>query len=230
MAGILVGILWLGWKQENSIVTLTLYDYTAAPSPRRARIFLAEKGIDYQNVQVDLGTKAQLEPEFRAINPRCTVPALKLEDGTVLAENLAIAAYLEAAFPEPPLMGTTAVEKARVLEWNSRVETEGLMAVAEALRNSAPRMKDRALTGPRDFAQIPELAERGRARYTAFLQDLNQALDGREFLAIDSFSLADITAYVVVDFGAWIKIKPSEDQVHLTRWFDSVAARSSAKA
>jgi glutathione S-transferase len=209
-------------------MTLVLYDYKPAPSPRRARIFLAEKGIDYECVQVDLGTRAQLEPEFRAINPRCTVPALKLEDGSVLAENLAIAAYLDATFPEPPLMGATPLDRARVLECNARLEAEGLMAIAEALRNSAPRMKGRALTGAHDYDQIPELAERGRARYRHFLDDLDTSLEGRDFVVLDGFTFADITAFVVVDFGRWIKIEPEERHANVRRWFEATAQRPSA--
>ena len=143
---------------------MKFYDYCAAPSPRRARIFMAEKGIEIETEQVDLGVKAQFEPAYRAVNPRCTVPALVLDDGTVLSDNTSIARYLEEAFPDPPLLGTTPVEKALVAEWMSRAEGEGLLGVAEALRNRSEFFKDSSITGPDRYAQVPELVERGRAR------------------------------------------------------------------
>lgn len=209
---------------------LTLYDFTAAPSPRRARIFLAEKGIEVDIVQVDLASGAQLSDEYRAINPQCTVPALKLEDGTILTENLGIAAYAEAVKPEPPLLGSTPVEKGLVAGWNAQIEGGGLMAVAEVLRNTSPHMKGRALTGPHNYDQIPALAERGAVRLANFFDTLNKRLSGRQFIAIESFSLADITALVLVDFAKWVKIEPQDHHTDLKRWHAEVSARPSAKA
>lgn len=211
-------------------MTITLYDCATAPSPRRTRILLAEKGIEYDVVQVDLATKEQLGDAYRAINPRCTVPALRTDDGALLTENTAIALYLESVAPEPPLFGSGSLEQAQVVEWNARIESEGLMAVADVLRNSSPHMKDRALTGPLDIEQIPELAERGRKRLRYFFDTLNDRLENRDFIAIDSFSFADITAFVVVDFARWVKEKPGEQHQDLVRWFESVAARPSASA
>ena len=209
---------------------LTFYDYKAAPSPRRARIFLAEKGIEYDCNQVDLRSGEQMGEKFRTINPRCTVPALVTEDGQVIAENVAIAAYLEERFPEPPLLGRDASEKARISEWNWRCEAEGLMAVAEILRNSSPHMKGRAMTGKHNIEQIPELADRGRQRLAYFFEDLDQHLSGNQFLAGDSYSIADITALVCVDFSAWVKASPGESLENLHRWHKSVSARPSASA
>ncbi len=211
-------------------MAMTLYDFTLAPSPRRTRILLAEKGIAVDNVQVDLTKGEQLTPEFRAINPCCTVPALKLEDGTVLTQNVAIASYLEDIHPDPPMLGTTPVERAVVMDWNARVEFEGLMAVAEVLRNRSKAMQGRALTGPDDYAQIPELAERGRARLKRFFATLDEALGGREFLATERYSFADITAFVVVDFAKWVKAEPEEGHLNLRRWFAACATRPSAQA
>jgi glutathione S-transferase len=208
-------------------MSLTFYDCPTAPSPRRARILLAEKNVPHTTVNIDLKTGEQLSDAFRAINPACTVPALKMEDGTVLTENAGIAAYLEAAFPTPALLGSTPEEKGLVASWNAIIEFEGLIAAAEALRNSSPGMKGRAITGPDNYAQIPELAERGRARLQKFLDKLDARLEGREFIAIDSFSNADITALVVVDFAAWIKIKPQEQHKNLNRWRAAMHARPS---
>lgn len=204
---------------------ITLYDCATAPSPRRARILLAEKGVAHATVAVDLARGEQLGEAFRAVNPQCTVPALVLEDGLVLTDNAAIAAYAEARWPEPALMGRSPAERAEVASWQSRVEFEGLMAVAEALRNGSPAMANRALPGPRDYPQIPALAERGRERVTHFLETLEQRLQGRETIAGDGFSLADITAVVTVDFARIVRIKPGEQHPNLRRWREAMAAR-----
>lgn len=197
---------------------ITLYDCATAPSPRRARIFLAEKGIAHDTVQVDLRSGEQLGEAFRRINPQCTVPALVTEEGAVLTDNAGIAAYLEARYPEPPLLGRLPLEKAEIAAWQWRIEFEGLMAIAEALRNSSPAMAGRALPGPVDYAQIPALAERGLARLQHFLGTLNAHLEGRDFIAAGQFSVADITAVVAVDFARVVKVKPGEQHPHLLRW------------
>ena len=205
----------------------TLYDFAAAPSPRRARILLAEKGVAHDTVQVDLRHGEQLAPAYRLINPQCTVPALRADDGLLLTDNAAIAAYLEARFPEPALMGATPAEKADIASWNWRVEFEGLLAIAEALRNSSPAMANRALPGPQDYPQIPALAERGVARVHQLLVTLNRQLDGREFVAAGRFSLADITAVVAVDFARVVKVRPGDAHPHLLRWRERMATRPS---
>ena len=208
-------------------MALTFYDCSTAPSPRRARIFLAEKNIPHTTVNIDMMKAEQLSDEFRAINPACTIPALKLEDETVLTENAGIAAYLETAFPEPALLGTTPTEKGLVANWNAKMEFEGLTAVAEALRNSSPAMKDRAITGPDNYPQIPELAERGKRRLERFLDTLDARLEGRDYIALDTFSVADITAIVVVDFARVVKIKPQEHHTNLNRWRAAMHSRPS---
>ena len=204
---------------------ITLYDCSTAPSPRRARILLAEKGLPHATVQVDLRSGEQLSQAFRAINPQCTVPALRTEDGALLTDNAAIAAYLEARYPQPPLLGVTALDKAEIAGWQWRVEFEGLLAIAEALRNSVPAMANRALPGPVDYAQIPELAQRGIARVHHFLALLNQRLDGRDFIAAGQFSIVDITAVVAVDFARVLRIKPGDAHPHLLRWRAAMAQR-----
>jgi glutathione S-transferase len=204
---------------------ITLYDCTTAPSPRRARILLAEKGIQHETVMVDLRTGEQMSEAFRAINPQCTVPALRTEEGAVLTDNAGIAAYLEAKFPEPPMLGRTPLEKAQVASWNWRVEFEGLLAIAEALRNSSPAMVNRALPGPNDYPQIPELAQRGLARVQQFFVMLDTHLANSEFVGGDKFSIADITAVVGVDFARVVKVKPTEQHPHLQRWRAAMAQR-----
>jgi len=206
---------------------ITLYDCATAPSPRRARILLAEKGVAHETVQVDLRNGEQLSDAYRKVNPQCTVPALRTDEGQVLADNAAITAYLEARFLQPPLLGATPQEKAEIASWNWRIEFEGLLAIAEALRNSSPAMANRALTGPVDYAQIPELAQRGLARVQQFFLTLNDRLADRDFVATDRFSIADITAVVAVDFARVVKVKPGEQHPHLQRWRAAMAQRPS---
>ena len=204
---------------------ITLYDCSTAPSPRRARILLAEKGIRHETVQVDLRNGEQLGEAYRKINPQCTVPALRTEEGAILADNAAITAWAEARYPDPPILGTTPLEKAEIASWNWRVEFEGLLAIAEAMRNTAPAMANRALAGPADYAQIPELGRRGLERLQRFLVVLNDRLDGRDYIAGDRFSVADITAVVAVDFARVVKVKPGEQHPHLLRWRAKIGER-----
>ena len=206
---------------------ITLYDCATAPSPRRARILLAEKGVVHETVQIDLRSGEQFGEAYRQVNPQCTVPALRTDEGTVLTDNAAITAYVEARFPDPPLLGDMPQAKAEIASWNWRIEFEGLLAIAEALRNSTPAMANRALPGPADYPQIPELAQRGLARVQQFFVDLNARLAARDFIAADRFSIADITAVVTVDFARVVKVKPGEQHPHLLRWRAGMAKRSS---
>lgn len=204
---------------------ITLYDCATAPSPRRARIFLAEKDVPFETVQVDLRNAEQMGDAFRQINPQCTVPALRTEEGSLLSDNAAIAAYLEARYPEPPLLGRSPQDKAEIASWQWRVEFEGLLAIADAFRNSSPAMVNRALPGPVDYPQIPELAQRGSARVLAFFAALNTQLQHNAFIAAQQFSVADITAVVAVDFARVIRLKPDERFPHLLRWRAAMAQR-----
>jgi glutathione S-transferase len=204
---------------------ITLYDCSTAPSPRRARILLAEKGVAHETVQVDLRHGEQLGDAFRQINPRCTVPVLRTEEGLLLTDNAGIAAYVEARYPEPPLLGITPAEKAEIASWHWRIEFEGLMAIAEALRNGSPAMANRALPGPVDYAQIPELAQRGLARVQQFFVTLNERLANRDFVATERLSIADIAAVVAVDFARVVKVKAGEQHPHLLRWRAALAQR-----
>ncbi len=155
---------------------MKFYDCKTAPSPRRVRIFLAEKGIELATVEVDLGGGEQFSAAFRRINPDCVVPVLELDDGCYLSEVLAICAYLEDRYPEPALIGNDTYTRAAALMWNAKVEQQGLAAVAEAFRNSTKGLVNNALTGADQYPQIPALAERGRARCEKFLQRLDGQL------------------------------------------------------
>ena len=206
---------------------LTLYDCATAPSPRRARILLAEMGVAHETVEIDLRRGEQLGEAYRQVNPQCTVPALRTDDGLLLTDNAAITAYLDARFPQPALLGDTPAQRAEIASWNWRVEFEGLLAIAEALRNSAPAMANRALPGPVDYPQIPALAQRGLARVQQFFVMLDERLAGRDFIAADRFSIADITAVVAVDFARVVKVKPGDQHPQLQRWRAAMALRPS---
>ena len=209
---------------------MKLYDFSMAPNPRRARIFMAEKGLEVETVQIDMMKGEQLSEDYRSINPRCTIPSLELDDGTVLTENTAIANYLEALQPDPPLMGRNEVERALVVEWNAIVERDGIGSLADAFRNTNPAFEGRATVGPENYAQIPELAERGRARALIFFKMLDKQLEGREYIATGDFSLADITALVATDFARMAGVEVPEEHAHVHDWHTRVSARASAKA
>src|SRR6267378_8371330 len=144
--------------------TLKLYHSPASPNSRRVRIFLAEKGLSIPVVAVDLGKGEQHSQAYRAINPRRVVPTLVLEDGTAIGEVPAICRYIEDIRPAPPLFGVSATDKALVTMWERRVDQEGFAFVMEAIRNKVPGLKGRAIAGPHNYEQIPELVERSMLR------------------------------------------------------------------
>ena len=209
---------------------LKLYDYPGAPNPRRARMIIAEKGIDIPKVTVNLFRMEQLSPEFLAINPQGTVPVLETDDGTYLTETVAICRYLEELQPEPPLMGSSAIEKALVLNWNNIVEQSGMISIAETLRNWSPGFRNRAFPGSTDYPQMPELIDRGRKRTEQFFDQIETRLQQSTYLAGDNFSLADISLLAITDFAGWVEIKPTETRPALSLWHEAVSARPSSSA
>jgi glutathione S-transferase len=209
---------------------MKFYDCSTAPSPRRVRIFLAEKGISVPTVQVDLRNGEQFSPAFRAINPDATVPVLELDNGTRIADAIGICVYFEATHPQPPLMGASAEEKAVITERQRLAERNGFYAVMEAFRNSTPGLKGRGLPGPDNYEQIPALAERGRARVMRFFNEMDTYLAQHPFVAGPRYSIADITALVTVDFARWAKLTIPDECSHLRRWHTEISARPSARA
>ena len=208
---------------------MKLFDCKTAPSPRRVRIFIAEKSIAVETILVDLRSKEQLGVEFKTINPHCTVPVLELDDGARLTTTAGIWRYLEATYPDPPLMGETPQQRGVIADLQWHIEMNGFMAMAEFLRNSAPAMKGRALTGPHDYDQIPELADRGKLRVQRFLEEIDQVIGDKPYVAGDRFSVADIDLLVLIDFSAWRKLSLPAGATNARRWYEAVRARPSAQ-
>lgn len=202
---------------------MKLYDAKAAPNPRRVRIFLAEKGLEIPTVQVDLAAGENRKPPFIDKNPMAGVPVLELDDGTWLAESVAICRYLEGLHPEPSLMGRDAREQGWIEMWNRRMESEVLIPIAQVFRNSHEFFKGR-------IQQVPAYGEACRAVATKRLEWLDQELAHRSFIAGEDYSIADTTALCGIDFGRVSGIKIAPDQKNLTRWHEAVSARASAKA
>jgi glutathione S-transferase len=201
-----------------------LYDGGRAPNPRRTRIFLAEKGLKLPTQQVDLGSLEQMKSGYAAINPLKRVPALVLDDGTVLTESVAICRYFEALHPEPPLFGRGALGVARVEMWNRRLELNLLFAVAHVFRHTHPAMK------PMEVPQVPAWAEANKPRILDFLGIVNRELENNRFITGDAFTIADITGLVALDFMKPAKLSVPDDLAHVRRWHAELSARPSAAA
>jgi len=202
---------------------LKLYDYKSAPNPRRVRIFLAEKGLEVPMVQVDIPTAENRKPPYTDKNPMGGVPMLELDDGTYIAESVAICRYFEAAHPNPPLMGRDAKDQAVVEMWNRRMELNFALPVMNAFRHTHEFFKNR-------IEQVPDFGHSQKRGALQQMEWLDTVLADREFIAGSSYTIADITALVGVDFGRISDIRIGEGQQNLKRWYDGVAARPSSKA
>ncbi len=209
---------------------MLLYDYSA-PSPRRVRILIAEKNLSIPRQTVDLAKQEQFSPEYRAKNPRCTVPTLELDDGSCLWDTLAICEYLEALYPQIPMFGSNALEHARVVMWYQRIEFEAFSSAADVLRNASRNFKDHSLTGPGVTPQIPALIERGRERVEHFYQIINEHVKATPFVAGNFFSLADIQLLCMLDFATgWGRMPIPPGCEALNDWHKKTGTRPSAKA
>jgi len=203
---------------------MKLYDSRLAPNPRRTRIFLAEKGLTIPTEQVDMVAMQHKTPEYTAINPLQRMPALVLDDGTILTESIAICRYFEMLHPDPPLFGVGPKDAAIVEMWNRRAEINFLANVAAVFRHTHPAMKDL------EVPQVPAWAEANRPRVTGFLELMDHELASREFIAGDRYTVADITMQVAVDFMKPSRLTMPERASNVKRWHAAVSARPSAKA
>jgi glutathione S-transferase len=200
-----------------------LYDYTLAPSPRRVRIFLAEKGISIPLEQVDIMRNASRTPEFYGRNPMGSLPILGLDDGSYLSESVAICRYFEEIRPQPPLFGVGAKERALVEMWNRRVELSIFAPVGHVWSHLSPVSVGRG-------RRIPEFGEIQRKAALAGFAMLDAGLGRSEFIAGARFSIADITTLCMVDFANTVDIGIEAGQTNLARWYNAVASRPSATA
>ena len=203
---------------------MKLYDSKGAPNPRRTRIFLAEKGITLPTEQVDIMTMQHKTPEYAAINPLQRMPALVLDDGTIITESVAICRYFEIQQPDPPLFGVGAKEIALVEMWNRRADINYFANVAAVFRHLHPAMKEL------EVPQVPAYAEAMRPRAIWFLEMLDRELASREFIASEHYSVADITALVAVDFMKPARLVMPDGLTNVKRWHAGVSARPSARA
>ena len=202
---------------------MNIYDTKTAPTPRRVRIFLAEKGIDIEYVQVDLAKGENLSPEMRAKNPIGKIPVLELDDGTCIGESDAICLYFEALQPEPPLMGVTPLEKGVIAMWQRQIEMCLFNQVGMCFQHTTGYFKDR-------MTPVPEFGKVSGINANKYLSVLDKRLAENEFMAGDKFSIADITALCAIDFGRVVELRIGEDQVNLQRWYDQINSRPSVKA
>ncbi|MFN2288580.1 MAG: glutathione S-transferase family protein [Chromatocurvus sp.] len=199
-----------------------LYTYDPAPNPRRLGLFLAWKDIDIDTTQVDLMHLEQLDEAYQRVNPSGTVPALVLDDGTLMTEVIAICDYLESLYPQKPLLGTTPLLRAQVLGWDHQIYMNAFSAVAEILRNGNANFADRALPGPTRVPQIPALVDRGRERLRRGWQTYDDVFSERDFLVGDALTLADIDLLVCSEFAGWVKESIPDSCGALLAWRDRV--------
>lgn len=201
---------------------MQLIDQPFAPNPRRVNIFLAEKGIEIPTRVLKIPEKEHLTDEIKALNPNQTLPILILDDGTAISESIAICRYFEELQPDPPLMGTTPLEKATIEMWQRRMEFNLLSSAAAVFRHSHPAMAEL------EVPQIKEWSEANRPRALKGLEMLDAQLAKHAYVAGDSFSIADITALVGVDFSRMGRIEVPESLTNLSRWRAEVNSRPSA--
>jgi len=205
-------------------MVMKLYDGGRAPNPRRVRIFLAEKGIAIPTEPLDLMALQHRTDAYAAINPMQRVPTLVLDDGTAIAESVAICRYFEALHPEPPLFGRGPLDSALVEMWNRRIEFHLFFPVATVFQHLHSVMK--VLVEP----QVPAWGEANKPRIFEFLNFLDRELKGRAFVTGERFTVADITALVAVDFMRPSKLAVPDELAHVRRWYHEVSSRPSAAA
>ena len=202
---------------------MKLYDCETAPSPRKVRLFLAKKEIEIETIQVNLLKGEQFSDSYRQKNPNCTVPALELDDQTVLCESEAICRYLEEIYPDPPLFGRSAIERALVNEWLQKIDLEGYLPIANFIRNHSRIFKNHALPGPNSVAQIPALADRGRDGAQQFFLNINQTLESKQpWLLGDYFSVVDIFVFVTLEFAKKCQLQPDQDISNVEKWLQQM--------
>lgn len=201
---------------------MKIYETQSAPNPRRVRVFLAEKGIDIEYVQLDIVKGENISAEIRAKYSPGKVPFLELDDGTCIGETVAICRYFEELHPSPPLMGRSALEKAHIEMWQRQVEFNLLMNVGLCFQHSTGYFKDR-------MTPVPEFGREAGKNAGKYLLVLEKRLAKSEYLCGADFSIVDITALCAIDFARVVKIRLDEQHPNLRRWYAQINQRPSAK-
>ena len=203
---------------------MLLYHDLRAPNPRRVRMFLAEKNVAYDTIEVSIAGFAHQTPEFRRKNPLALLPVLELADGRVLRESMAICRYLDELHPEPNLFGSDPWERAVIEMWNRHAELELLLPIAQVFRNTHAFWQGR-IKQSAEFGEI--MREHAYSRFEFF----DGELANRKYMAGDRFTVADITALCAIDFGKVSNIRlDAAKHPHLLAWHARVSERPSSKA
>lgn len=210
---------------------MKLFTWEIAPNPRRVKIFLKEKGVQIPSEDVGVAGKPFLEPNFLKKHPHRRVPLLRLDDGSYIAEAMAICRYFEVLYPDPPLMGSNAQQAGLIDMWERLAEWEGLQAISEFYRNSKGSFSGRSLAGyEKTLEQIPALVERGEARLNLFYKKFDDQLADNKYVAGNSFSVADITTLCAIDFANFSKLGIPKNCRNLQRWYKLVSTRPSVSS
>lgn len=209
---------------------MKLFDMTGAPNPRRVRVFLAEKDIDIEKIQIDIPSGENLKSDYLKINPRGVLPTLQLDDGTIIDDSSAICRYFEATHPNPALFGSTPKSKGLIESWVRQIEGDCFTPTMDVVRNTSPTFENRSVPGTNNTPQIKALADRGTDRVLNFYSRLDKHLNEPVFLVGNSFSIADITAMCAIDFAEYVGIKVPSDLAKLSEWKERVSSRPSAQA
>ena len=207
----------------TEIIVMKIFETNKAPNPRRVRIFLAEKGIAMEYVEVDIAAGENLTAAMRVKNPTTKIPFLELDDGTCIGETLAICRYFEELNPENPLMGRTPLEKAQVEMWHRRAEFHFMLPVGMCFQHTSGYFKDR-------MTPVVEWGEVSRANALAYFDELNQHFKTSTYLVGDYYSIADIVLLCAIDFARVVNIRPSDSHEYLHRWHKKVSSRPSYTA
>jgi len=209
---------------------MKLYDCQMAPNPRRARIFMHEKGVEAEKIEHNILGGDNIKEEYLKINPWGTLPVLELDDGTVIREVPSIFRYLESTNPEPNLLGNNPKEAAEINSWDRFSEFQGMGAIGEFFRNKTEALSGRGLPGPISLELIPALVERGEIRASWYFEQIDQRLAESEYLGADRYTAADITALCTIDFANAVGLPIPEIRTNVARWHTAVSARASATA
>jgi len=206
---------------------MKLYDFAPAANAQRVQVFIKEKGIELRTEQLNVREDNQFLEPFTSMNPFHCVPFLELDDGTVIAESLSICRYLEEQYPNPPLFGESARERAIIDMWSRRFELDGFIPMLHAVRNHLPAFKGRVVPGTRtELSQMPEMVTRGMEMMNIFLGRIEPYMSKNEFVAGSKFTVADITAFFTVRLTNAVEMDIRTSFPETTAWMERISSRA----